>query len=117
LDIAMELDSPHLSLAPSWADEVVEHDPADPKASDQVVILLDEFHQEVMRKPLSETVDTIVIEPADQRFSLVVRAAFLPRPNLRAINHVAVGTPTPGCLLALAAGKIYRVPNGFGSAA
>lgn len=31
----------------------IELDPADPKASDDVVILLDEFHQEVMRKPLA----------------------------------------------------------------
>ena len=30
----------------------IELDPADPKASDDVVILLDEFYQEVMRKPL-----------------------------------------------------------------
>ena len=31
----------------------IELDPADPKASDDVVILLDEFHQELMRKPLA----------------------------------------------------------------
>jgi len=31
----------------------IELDPADPKASDDVVILLDEFYQEVMRKPLA----------------------------------------------------------------
>jgi hypothetical protein len=31
----------------------IELDPTDPKASDDVVILLDEFHQEVMRKPLA----------------------------------------------------------------
>jgi hypothetical protein len=31
----------------------IELDPADPKASDDVVILLDEFHQEVVRKPLA----------------------------------------------------------------
>jgi len=31
----------------------IELDPSDPKASDDVVILLDEFHQEVMRKPLA----------------------------------------------------------------
>jgi hypothetical protein len=31
----------------------IELDPSDPKASDDVVILLDEFHQEVMRKPLT----------------------------------------------------------------
>jgi hypothetical protein len=31
----------------------IELDPADPKASDDVVILLDELHQEVMRKPLA----------------------------------------------------------------
>jgi hypothetical protein len=31
----------------------IELDPDDPKASDDVVILIDEFHQEVMRKPLA----------------------------------------------------------------
>jgi hypothetical protein len=31
----------------------IELDPNDPKASDDVVILLDEFHQELMRKPLA----------------------------------------------------------------
>src|SRR5664279_4604019 len=31
----------------------IELDPTDPKASDDVVILLDEFHQEIMRKPLA----------------------------------------------------------------
>ena len=72
------------------------------------------------REIMSETVaqvDTIVIEPAEHRFSLVARATFSPRPNLLAMGQVAVGMPTPGCLRALAAGKIYRVPHRFRSVA
>jgi hypothetical protein len=66
------------------------------------------------REKMSETfaeVDTIVIEPAEKRFSLVAHAAFSPRPNLLAMGQVVVGTPTAACLRALAAGKIYRVPR------
>jgi hypothetical protein len=67
---------------------------------------------------MSETfaqVDTIIIEPAGQQFSLVARAVFSPRPNLLALGQVVVGTPTPACLRALGAGKIYRVPHRFRS--
>jgi hypothetical protein len=56
-------------------------------------------------------VDTIIIEPAEQRLSLVARAAFSPRPNLLAMGQVVVGTPTRACLRALGAGKIYCVPH------
>jgi len=71
------------------------------------------------REKMYETfaqVDTIIIEPAEQRFSLVARAAFSPRPNLLAMGQVVVGTPTAACLRALAAGKIYCVPHRFRSA-
>jgi hypothetical protein len=66
------------------------------------------------RDKMSETfakVDTIIIEPAEQRFSLVARAAFSPRPNLLAMGQVVVGTPTPACRRALGAGKVYYVPH------
>lgn len=56
-------------------------------------------------------VDTIIIEPAAQRFSLVARAAFSPRPNLLAMGQVVVGQPTAACLRALAAGKVYCPPR------
>lgn len=65
------------------------------------------------REKLLETfahVDTLVIEPAEQRFSLVARAAFSPRPNLLAMGQV-VGQPTAACLRALASGKLYRPPR------
>jgi hypothetical protein len=58
-------------------------------------------------------VDTIVIEPAEQRISLVAHATFSPRPNLLAMGQVVVGTPTPACLRALSSGKIYCVPRAF----
>ena len=66
------------------------------------------------REKMVETfarVDTIVIEPAAQRFSLVARAAFSPRPNLLAMGQVVVGRPTAACLRALASGKLYRPPR------
>lgn len=55
-------------------------------------------------------VDTIVIEPAEQRFSLIARAAFSPQPNLLAMGQVVVGQPTQACLRALSSGRVYRVP-------
>ena len=66
------------------------------------------------REKMSETfakVDTIIIEPAEQRFSLVARAAFSPRPNLLALGQVVVGAPTRACRRALGAGKVYCVPD------
>lgn len=56
-------------------------------------------------------VDTIVIEPAERRFSLVARAAFSPRPNLLGMGQVVVGQPTAACVRALESGKVYRVPH------
>ena len=70
------------------------------------------------REKMSETsarVDTIIIEPAEHRVSLVARAVFSPRPNLLAMGQVVVGTPTRACLHALGAGKIYYVPRRFRS--
>jgi len=72
------------------------------------------------REKMSETfaqVDTIIIEPAEQRVSLVARAAFSPRPNLLALGRVVVGTPTAACLRALGSGKIYCVPHKYRSVA
>ena len=83
---------------------------------------LPEFEVPVLfssRDMMSETlakVDTIIIEPAEQRFSLVARAAFSPRPNLLAMGQVVVGTPTRACLRALGAGKVYYVPHRWRSA-
>jgi hypothetical protein len=68
------------------------------------------------REKMSETfaeVDTVIIEPAEQRFSLVARAAFTPRPNILALGQVVVGPPTAACLRALASGKVYRPPRGL----
>jgi hypothetical protein len=61
----------------------------------------------------SVQVDTIIMEPAEQRFSLVARAAFSPRPNLLAMGQVVVGQPTAACLRALATGKPYCPPRGM----
>lgn len=68
------------------------------------------------REKLVETyaeVDTIIIEPAEQRFSLVARAAFTPRPNILAMGQVVVGPPTAACLRALSSGKLYCPPRGL----
>ncbi len=56
-------------------------------------------------------VDTLIVEPAERRFSLVARAAFSPRPNLLAMGQVVVGNPTSACMRALETGKLYRVPR------
>ena len=83
---------------------------------------LPEFEVPVLfssREKMAETfaqVDTIVIEPAEQRFSLVARAVFSPRPNHLAMGQVVVGTPTRACLRALGAGKLYCVPHRWRSA-
>ncbi len=52
-------------------------------------------------------VDTIIIEPAAERFSLIARAACSPRPNAVAIREIFVGQLTPGRRRALALGKAY----------
>lgn len=52
-------------------------------------------------------VDTIVIEPAEKRFSLIARAAYVPKPNVLAMRQVVVGPLTPGWRRALATGKSY----------
>ena len=64
-------------------------------------------------------VDTIVIEPAEKRFSIIARAAYVPRPNVLAMRQVVVGPLTPGRRRALATGKLYVdlrtiVPGGGG---
>jgi hypothetical protein len=52
-------------------------------------------------------VDTIVIEPEQKRFSIIARAAYLPKPNVLAMRQVVVGALTPGWRRALATGKTY----------
>jgi hypothetical protein len=86
-----------------------------PRGTDFFV--LPEFEVPVMfgaRENACETrasVDTIVIEPAERRFSLIARASFSPRPNLLAMAQVVVGQPTAGCRRALETGKAYCVPR------
>ncbi len=52
-------------------------------------------------------VDTIVIEPAEKRFSIIARAAYVPKPNVLAMRQVVVGPLTRGWRRALATGKSY----------
>jgi hypothetical protein len=52
-------------------------------------------------------VDTIVIEPAEKRFSIIARAAYVPKPNVLAMRQVVVGALTPGWRRVLATGKQY----------
>jgi hypothetical protein len=52
-------------------------------------------------------VDTIVIEPAERRFSLVARAAYAPQPNMAAIRQVVIGPASRGRKRALETGKEY----------
>jgi hypothetical protein len=52
-------------------------------------------------------VDTIVIEPAEKRFSIIARAAYVPKPNVLAMRQVVVGALTPGWKRAMATGKLY----------
>jgi hypothetical protein len=52
-------------------------------------------------------VDTIVIEPEEKRFSIIARAAYLPKPNVLAMRQVVVGALTPGRRRALSTGKLY----------
>jgi len=51
--------------------------------------------------------DTIVIEPAERRFSLVGRTLHYPTPNILALRQVRVGRPTPGWKRAQDRGKTY----------
>jgi hypothetical protein len=52
-------------------------------------------------------VDTIVIEPAEKRFSIIARAAYVPKPNVLAMRQVVVGPLTRGRKRALQTGKLY----------
>ncbi|HEY6477748.1 MAG TPA: DUF2169 domain-containing protein, partial [Polyangia bacterium] len=52
-------------------------------------------------------VDTIVIEPAERRFSLVARAAYSPRPNMLAMRQVLIGPASRGRRRAIETGKEY----------
>ncbi len=62
-------------------------------------------------------VDTVLIEPAEKRLSIIARAAFVAKPNALALRQVVVGRLTPGWRRALATGKAYldlraMVPGG-----
>jgi len=61
-------------------------------------------------------VDTIVIEPAERRFSLVARATFAPQPNFLAMGQVVVGHASEACIRALESGRVYYVPRRWRSA-
>jgi len=52
-------------------------------------------------------VDTILIEPAEKRFSIIARASYVPKPNVLAMRQVVVGTLTRGWKRAMATGKLY----------
>ncbi len=60
------------------------------------------------------TPDTVLIEPAERRFSVVGRFFHIPRPNVLGIEDVYVGTPWRGWLKAKATRKRYfgRDPRG-----
>lgn len=76
----------------------------------------------VQRDVIHETrarVDTIIIEPAEARVSLVARATCSPRPTAAAVREVFVGPLTRGRRLALELGKPYldlrALPAGRGA--
>jgi hypothetical protein len=50
-------------------------------------------------------VDTITIQPAARRFSLLARASFAPRPTILALRQIVIGLPTPGLRRAIQEGK------------
>ncbi len=53
------------------------------------------------------SVDTVVIEPAERRFSLISRALHYPKPNVLSLRQVRVGTPSRGWRRANDLGKRY----------
>jgi hypothetical protein len=55
--------------------------------------------------------DTVIIEPAERRFSVLGRAVHYPRPNIVALRQVLVGQPPPAFLRAQAHAKNYLVPR------
>jgi hypothetical protein len=57
-------------------------------------------------------VDTIIIEPAERRFSLVGRYAICPQPDALAVRRVVVGHLNRGHRRALESGKSYLRPRG-----
>jgi hypothetical protein len=64
--------------------------------------------------------DTVVIEPAERRFSVVARAAYVPRPNMLAMREVVLGPLSRGRRRALESGKVYlrfRAAGAAGAAA
>jgi hypothetical protein len=59
----------------------------------------------------ASAVDTLIIEPAERRFSLLARATFSPRPTILALREIVVGEPSMGRRRAIAAGKRYLGPT------
>jgi len=55
--------------------------------------------------------DTIVIEPAQRRVSLVGRVCHFPEPNVLSLASVLVGQPWPGVVRAMKSGKQYLQPR------
>jgi len=55
--------------------------------------------------------DTVIIEPAERRFSVLGRALHYPRPNIVAMRQVLVGRPPPAFLRAQAHAKDYLMPR------
>jgi hypothetical protein len=58
----------------------------------------------------SAQVDTLIIEPGEERFSLVARAICVPEPNPLALRQVFVGKLTPGRRRAIETTKLYAGP-------
>jgi hypothetical protein len=55
--------------------------------------------------------DTVVIEPAERRFSVVARATYAPLPTMLAMRQVIVGAISRGRRRALETGKTYVGPR------
>lgn len=81
-----------------------------PPLSVPVVIELSRGQSREMLTP-----DTILVDPAAHRLTLVGRVKYFPRPDIAAINQVLVGEMTPGRRLAFETGKKYidlrRLPS------
>jgi hypothetical protein len=60
---------------------------------------------------LQATPDTIIVEPAERRFSIVGRAFHRPQPSLVAIRQVAIGEPTKAWWTSVQMGKSYLLPR------
>lgn len=71
----------------------------------RVPVTFIDAHDEQARRELRP--DTIIIEPAARRFSLVGRVCEVPRPNVLALSRVLVGEPPVAWARAFEQGKVY----------